>query len=99
MLTHFADAFTPASILAGLWAALQWWRSGKVQVEDPPDLDLSTLKGLADPRHKATIQKAVERTDTLNGHVAIWTAVSVAARAVVVTSTELVDCSHVHLWW
>ena len=79
MLTHFADAFTA---LSGLWAALQWWRSGRVEVEDPPDLDLSRLGGLADPRHKAAIQKAVQQTDTLNSHAAIWTAVSVAAQAV-----------------
>ncbi len=82
MLTHVADGFTAVSILAGLWAALLWWRSGRVGVEEPPGVDLTTLEGLADPRNKVALLAAADKTGTLNGHAAIWTAVSVAAQAI-----------------
>ena len=82
MLTHLADAFTAASILAGLWAAGLWWRSGRVPVQLPPGLDDSTLEGLADRRRWDAFGQAARRTETLNSHAAIWTAVSVAAQAV-----------------
>ena len=71
MVTHLADRFTAVSVLTGLWAALLWWRSGRVEVDETGLPPTDTIENILDRGRWAAFNRAIDRTGLLNGHAAI----------------------------